>query len=309
MNRKPTLFFHKTGSERDPENPGDLAGKSSPKTARPALDLVIKTRWQDATTYLRLQKDLLKHCQTTGRVYVIVPQPHQRYFRRLVAEPFILISSEEILEASGYRSSFADTWVTQQIVKLLAYSVVPNDQFFVLDSNTLLGFDFDEKFFWRKSRYVYGIGDFSDIAWELQSRNLLKVEGPSHLLGFRAVNQILIKQNVRALLRHLESLYADDAVATLLRNSDPHRAANWTEFTLYGVFCQCVLSQPNHHFEVRRDLLSFSFGMEFEKFLIQVERERPLMIKFYKRRPTYLISDTAYRRYVAQIKQRYTGKR
>jgi Family of unknown function (DUF6492) len=303
------MSMHETGSHGDSVSPASLKEHPSRKTARPALDLVIKTRWQDATTYLRLQKDLLKHCGIGGRVYVIVPQLHRRYFRRLVAEPFILISSEEILEASGYRSSFADTWVTQQILKLLAYSIVPNDQFLVLDSNTLLGFDFDEEFFWRKSRYVYGIGDFSDVAWELQSRNLLKVEQPSHLLGFRAVNQIFIKQNVRALLDHLECLYGDDAVATLLRNSDPQRATNWTEFTLYGVFCQCVLPEPNYHFEARRDLLSFSFGMEFEKFLIQVEKERPLMIKFYKRRPTYLISDTAYKRYVAQIKQRYARTR
>lgn len=301
--------MHKIGSRGDSENPASLKSHPLRKSARPALDLVIKTRWQDATTFLRLQKDLLKHCRIGGRVYIIVPQQHRRYFRRLVAEPFILISSEEILEASGHHSSLADTWVTQQILKLLAYSIVPNDQFLVLDSNTLLGFDFDERFFWRKARYVYGIGDFSDVAWELQSRNLLKVEQPSQLLGFRAVNQILIKQNVRALLDHLECLYADDAVTTLLRNSDPHRAANWTEFTLYGAFCQCLLPEPNHHFEARRDLLSFSFGMEFEKFLIQVEEERPLMIKFYKRRPTYLISDTAYKKYVAQIKQRYARAR
>ena len=280
-------------------------GASSPKIPRLALDLVIKTRFRDIVTYQELQKDILKHCRLKGQVHVIVPQTQIRYFRKVVAKSFVLVSSEEILEASGFRTDLPDTWTTQQILKLLAFSIVKNEAFLILDSNTLLGFDFNENFFRKHGQYVYGIGDFSDIAWELQSRNLLRVAASSTLSGFRSVNQIFLKANIRALFDHLEHLYGDDAVSTLLRYSDHRKSASWTEYTLYGVFCQRILPAATQHFQARRDLFSFSFRIPFQEFLVEVEKHAPLMIKFYKRRPAYLVPDRAYRRYVAQIKRIY----
>ncbi len=283
-------------------------GAPSPNTARLALDLVIKTRFRDIITYQELQRDIMEHCRLKGRVYVIVPQKQIRYFRKVVTKSFVLISSEEVLEASGRRTDIEDTWSSQQILKLLASSIIRNEEYLILDSNTLLGFDFNENFFRKKGLYVYGIGDFSDIAWELQSRNLLRVAAsPAALSGFRSVNQIFLKANVRALLEYLERLYGDDAVTTLLRYSDHRKSQSWTEYTLYGVFCQCILTAPPQSFQVRRDLLSFGFKISFQRFLVEVERHAPLMIKFYKRRPAYLISDVAYRRYVAQIRSIYDG--
>jgi hypothetical protein len=293
------------GSIADLAIEGRMAATLPPREVPPVLDVVVKTRWQDVQMYLRLQRDLIKHCQLGGKVYVIAARRHLRRLRRMVTGSFVLLASEEVIEASGYQAVLPETWVTQQILKLLAGSVVESSHYLLLDSNTLLGFDFDEKFFRRKSRSVYGIGDFSDMAWELQSRNLLRITDNTQLQGFRAVNQIFIRRNVQALLRYLEKLYGDDAVTTLMRLSDHRNALNWTEFVLYGIFCHHLLADSLHHFEVRRDLLSFSFRSEFEMFLDQVKTVRPLMIKFYKRRPTYHLSDTAYRKYVSQIKRSY----
>jgi hypothetical protein len=274
------------------------------RSARP-LDIVIKTKRRDFATYLRLQKDITKHSGLQGKVYVIVPEREIRYFRRASASDFVLVSSEEVLKLSGYHLALRDTWSTQQVLKLAARQVVANEQYLVLDANTLISFDFDETFFWRKNGYIYGVGDFSDVAWELQSRNFLRLSGPGRLYGFRAVNQIFIRSNVGKLFAHLENLYRDHAVPSLLRYSDTLSAEYWTEYALYGVFCRCVLPEPEHCFQKRKDLLSFSFKTEFDRFLLQVQREHPLMIKFYKRRPSYQVSDTAYAKYVSRIKAAY----
>jgi hypothetical protein len=49
----------------------------------------------------------------------------------------------------------------------------------------------------------------------------------------------------------------------------------------------------------------FSPKADFGWFLSSIERDRPLMIKFYKRRPYCEIPDNEYPAYVARIKEAY----
>jgi hypothetical protein len=269
------------------------------------LDVVIKTRQKDLETFLQLQTDLATHCRLGGHVYVIVPYADVHLFRSVAHKDFVVASTERVLELAGYSAEFPDTWSTQQIVKILAAYLVAHEQYLIIDSNTLIGFPFDETFFLRAADYVYALGEFYDAAWELQTRNFLKLHQSDRIYGFRAVNQIFIKANVKRLISYVEALYERNVVATLLDYSDEFRTEYWAEYALYGLFVRCILGGSGHYFERRHDVLHFSFREEFSEFLAEVENERPLMIKFHKRRPRYELTSDEYAKYVAEIKAAY----
>ena len=171
------------------------------------LDVVIKTRVFDAVPFAQLQKDLAAHSRLHGRVYVVVPRNERDQFAGLIGKNYIVLTAEEVASAAGYTGEFPDTWFTQQIIKIIAANIVEHEYFLVLDSNTLIGFDFDERHFISHGHYVYAVNDFHDVAWELQSRNFLGLHAPCRLFGFRAANQIFSKQNAQALIRYVEQLY------------------------------------------------------------------------------------------------------
>jgi hypothetical protein len=270
------------------------------------LDIVIKTRRKDLTTFLQLQADLAKHSQLCGEIYIIVPRQELESFADIVTNEAVLVCAEDVVGIAGYAEEFPDTWYTQQIVKLTAANIVKNQQYLVLDSNTLIGFDFDEGFFLKGDEYSYAVNELHDLAWELQSRNVLRLRTPGRLYGYRAANQIFIKDNALALVHYLESLYRDNIVRILLNYSDALCTEFWTEFALYGTFMHCVYGTAGHFFEARHDLIHFNFKMDFANFLSDVEAEAPLMIKFYKRRPgRYDLTSEEYAKYVKEIKEAY----
>ena len=270
------------------------------------LDIVIKTRVFDAVPFAQLQKDLAAHNRLHGRVYVIVPSNERGQFAGLIGKDYVVLTAEEVALAAGYAGEFPDTWLTQQIVKIIAANVVEHDYFLILDSNTLIGFDFDERHFISQGKYVYAVNDFRDVAWELQSRNFLGLHAPCRLFGFRAANQIFSKQNVRAMIRHVEDLYKDNMVRTLLTHSDDLSSSFWTEFALYGVFVTSLQQGAGHFFEERSDLVHFSARHNFLHLLQDIEAQPPLMIKFNKTRPgQYDIGSREYARRVSEIKQAY----
>jgi len=270
------------------------------------LDIVIKTRMFDAIPFAQLQKDLAAHSRLHGRVYVVVPRSERDRFSTLVEDKQIVLTAEEVASAAQYTGDFPDTWFTQQIIKIIAANVVKNDYFLILDSNTLIGFDFDERHFVSHGKYVYAVNEFHDVAWELQSRNFLGLHAPARLYGFRAANQIFSKQNVQALIRHVEELYKDNIVRVLLAHSDELSSRFWTEFALYGVFVASLQQGAGHFFEQRSDLVHFSTRNSFAHFLEDIEAQPPLMIKFNKRRPgQYDIGSGEYAQRVSAIKQAY----
>jgi hypothetical protein len=270
------------------------------------LDIVIKTRVFDAVPFAQLQKDLAAHNRLHGRVYVIVPSNERGHFADRIGKDYVVLTAEEVALAAGYAGEFPDTWLTQQIVKIIAANVVEHDYFLILDSNTLIGFDFDERHFISQGKYVYAVNDFRDVAWELQSRNFLGLHAPCRLFGFRAANQIFSKQNVRAMIRHVEDLYKDNMVRTLLTHSDDLSSSFWTEFALYGVFVTSLQKGAGHFFEERSDLVHFSARHNFLHLLQDIEEQPPLMIKFNKTRPgQYDIGSREYARRVSEIKQAY----
>jgi hypothetical protein len=276
-----------------------------PGTVPKPLDIVIKTRRKDLVTYLQLQADLVVHSLLAGRVYVIVPAEDIFLFRDILHPDFMIASSEQLLALAGYSGEFPDTWLTQQIVKILAMHLVGHEQYLILDSNTLIGFDFDEMFFQRGTDYVYAFREFHDAAWELQTRNFLKLHQAGQIYGFRAVNQIFLKENVKRLIDYVEALYEGNAVAILLNYANEFSTEFWAEYALYGVFIRCFLDGRGHYFEKRHDVLHFSFRKDFNEFLAEVEEERPLMIKFHKRRPSYELTGAEYAKRVAEIKGAY----
>jgi Family of unknown function (DUF6492) len=270
------------------------------------LDIVIKTRMVDAVPFTQLQKDLAAHSRLHGRIYVIVARNERDQFAGLVGEKHIVLTAEEVASAAGYDGTFPDTWFTQQIAKMLAANVVEHDYFLILDSNTLIGFDFDERYFISHGKYVYAVNDFNDVAWELQSRNFLGLHAPSRLFGFRAANQIFSKQNVQALIRHVEGLYNDNIVRVLLAHSDDLSSNFWTEFALYGVFVTSLRQGAGHVFEERSDLVHVEARQNFTYLLDDIVAQPPLMIKLRKRRSGhYELGSREYARRVSEIKQAY----
>jgi hypothetical protein len=153
---------------------------------------------------------------------------------------------------------------------------------------------------------VYAVNDFRDVAWELQSRNFLRLHAPCRLAGFRAANQIFSKQNAQALIRYVESLHNSNIVRILLTYCDDLSTEFWTEFALYGVFVQSRRESLEHCFEERHDLVHFSLRQDFAYLLRDIEAQAPLMIKFHKRRPgRYDLTDDDYIRHVSEIKRAY----
>jgi uncharacterized protein DUF6492 len=270
------------------------------------LDIVIKTRAQDLVPFLQLQTDLVRHSRLHGRIYVVVPRDELGQFTDVVRKGTALLTADEVVRAAGYTGEFPDTWSTQQIIKIIAANIIDHEHYLILDSNTLIGFDFDEQYFLSHGEYVYAVNDFCDVAWELQSRNFLRLHSPWRLAGFRAANQIFWKQNAQALIRHVESLYNDNIVRILLKFSDDLSTQFWTEFALYGVFVQSLQGTPGHCFEERSDLVHFSARQNFAHMLQDIEADAPLMIKFNKRRHgQYDLALDEYARRVSEIKRAY----
>jgi len=270
------------------------------------LDIVIKTRARDLVPFLQLQTDLARHSRLHGRIYVIVPRHDLDQFADVLGTGNTLLVAEEVTGAVGYAAEFPDTWFTQQIIKIIAANIIDHEYYLILDSNTLIGFDFDEQYFLSHGEYVYAVNDFRDVAWELQSRNFLRLHSPWRLAGFRAANQIFWKRNVQALIRHVESLYNDNIVRILLNFSDDLSTQFWTEFALYGVFVQSLQGAPGHCFEERSDLVHFSARRNFAHLLQDIEADAPLMIKFNKRRHgQYDLAVDEYARRVSEIKRAY----
>jgi hypothetical protein len=270
------------------------------------LDIVIKTHVCDAVPFAQLQRDLAAHSRLHGRVYVIVPRSERDQFAGLVGENYIVLTAEEVASSAGYTGEFPDSWFTQQIIKIIAANIVGHEYYLILDSNTLIGFDFDERYFLSRGEYVYAVTEFRDLAWELQSRNFLGLHEPARLAGFRAANQIFSKQNAQALMRYVERLYNDNIVRVLLRYSDDLSTIFWTEFALYGVFVQSLHNGCGHCFEQRSDLIHYSARRNFSDLLQHIEAEAPLMVKFRKTRwGQYDLGHEGYARRVAQIKRAY----
>jgi hypothetical protein len=270
------------------------------------LDVVVKTRARDLVPFLQLQTDLARHSRLRGRTYVIVSRHELNQFADVVRKDNVLLSAEEVAAVAGYTGEFPDTWFTQQIIKIAAANVIRHQHYLILDSNTLIGFDFDEHHFLSHGKYVYAVNEFRDVAWELQSRNFLYLHTPGRLAGFRAANQIFSKQNAQALMRHIETLYEDNIVRILLKYSDTQSTEFWTEFALYGVFVQSLRGAPGHCFEERHDLIHYSVRRDFAHFLANIEAEGPLMIKFNKRRPKeYDLDADDYAERVSAIKSAY----
>jgi hypothetical protein len=270
------------------------------------LDVVIKTRAHDLVPFLQLQTDLAAHSRLHGRVFVIVPYCEIDQFLNVVANGNTLLTAEEVVRAAGYSAEFPDTWSTQQIIKIMAANIVDHEYYLILDSNTLIGFDFEEQYFVSHGEYVYAVNDFRDVAWELQSRNFLRLRAPWRLAGFRAANQIFSKRNVQALIHYIESLYSENAVRVLLEYCDVRSTEFWTEFALYGVFVQSQQEPLGHCFEERTDLVHFSFRQDFTHLLQDIEAQAPLMIKFNKRRSgRYDLGVDGYLRHVSEIKKAY----
>jgi len=270
------------------------------------LDIVIKTRALDLVPFLQLQTDLARHSRLHGRIFIIVPRHEFDQFMDVVGNGNTLLTAEEVVRAAGYTAEFSDTWFTQQIIKIVAANIIDHEYYLILDSNTLIGFDFDERYFLSHGKFVYAVNDFRDVAWELQSRNFLRLRTPCRLAGFRAANQIFSKQNAQALIRHVESLYSDNIVRILLRYCDELSTEFWTEFALYGVFVQSRQDTLEHWFEERLDLVHFSMRQDFAHLLQDIDAQAPLMIKFNKRRPgRYDLTVDDYDRHVSEIKRAY----
>jgi hypothetical protein len=270
------------------------------------LDIVVKTRALDLVPFLQLQTDLASHSRVHGRIYVIVHRHERDQFADVVRKGNTLLTAEEVVEAAGFTAGFPDTWFTQQIIKIIAANIIDHEHYLILDSNTLIGFDFDEHHFLSHGEYVYAVNDFHDVAWELQSRNFLRLNAPCRLAGFRAANQIFSKQNAQALIRRVELLYNDNIVGVLLKYSDDLSTQFWTEFALYGVFVQSLLEAPGHYFEERHDLIHYSARWEFAHLLQDIQAQAPLMIKFNKRRHgQYDLEISEYVQRVAEIKKAY----
>ena len=270
------------------------------------LDVVIKTRAQDLVPFLQLQTDLARHSRLHGCTYVIVSRHEIDQFVDVVRKDNVLLCAEEVTAAAGYDDDFPDTWYTQQIIKIAAANITRHQHYLVLDSNTLIGFDFDEHYFLSNEEYVYAVNEFRDVAWELQSRNFLRLHTPERLAGFRAANQIFSKQNAQALMRYIETLYEDNIVRILLKHSDSESTVFWTEFALYGVFVQSLQATPGHCFEKRHDLIHFSVRYNFAHLLDDIEAEGPLMIKFSKRRSgQHDLGPDNYAQRVSAIKSAY----
>jgi len=270
------------------------------------LNIVIKTHVHDAIPFAQLQRDLAAHSRLHGGVYVIVPRNERDQFAGLIAENYIVLTAEEVASAAGYAGEFPDSWFTQQIIKIIAANIVDHEYYLILDSNTLIGFDFDERYFLSRGEYVYAVNEFRDVAWELQSRNFLGLHAAGRLAGFRAANQIFSKQNAQALMRYVERLYNDNIVRVLLRYSDDLSTIFWTEFALYGAFVQSLQNGWGHCFEQRSDLIHYSARESFSDLLQQIEAEAPLMVKFRKSRwRQYDLGPEGYARRVAEIKRAY----
>lgn len=230
-------------------------------------------------------------------------------FGSVVNTTFHLVSVEDVLRCWKYDTQspasnlFQETWLNQQIIKLLAAKIVAHDQFLILDSSTMLNYDFDEVYFLKDgSRFCYAIDDFDDQAWELETHALLGLDTESiPVYGFRSVNQIFLRKNVFRLVDYLEKRFDNTNIVRILQTSV------WTEYNLYGLFCKCILNEDSGHHFVRVDDVMFVTKkvISTTNYISVINKTRPLMIKLYQNRPDYTLSNDEYQHIVLLIKNAY----
>lgn len=277
-----------------------LMSSGSQQHPRP-LDVVIKTFTEHVQTFLQLQRDLLRHSRLGGKVYVIISPEDLAEYEPLVDSRFNLITTDKVLRPFGYTQPLKESWQTQQIMKLLAAGIVAEDQYLLIDANTVINFDFNEDHFFKDRRYLYAWGEYTDQKWEVNTKKFLGLVHESDCYGFRSVNQIFYKANVLKLIDHLEKMYDGNIVDVL---HTPEEI--WTEFKLYGYFCHNILADSRHFFQVSENVVSFNLGnQEAEGWIEWLRYARPLMVKVYKKRPRFLLTDSDYAALIERIKSAY----
>jgi hypothetical protein len=273
-----------------------------PRPFSGGFGLFIKSTLRDLQPFLFLQDDLRKFSRIKGPVVVSVPDAHLAAFRNCVLPEYELVSDSAVARAANIFWSVCNNWYTQQLIKLCAADLVTAEVFLVLDSNTVINYEFDESTFQREGRWIYEIGDANEQDLELERRTRTFLRIPSQpTLGFRAVNQVFIRSELMGLRRYLEStysapwgeiLYGSCHCATLVKS------ALWTEFQMYGAYVAAV-SQAGTHVLVNKNNSMAYFNpkvhlADLPHLLSWLAEHRPFMLKAYRQRPGFRLSEQEY---------------
>jgi len=221
------------------------------------LSIVIKTRLVELPNFVELQDDLVHH--GFGRVLVSVPRRHARSFRAQICPRFTLTTDEEVLDAFGYRERLADSWYSQQLLKLLLVQLIGADKSWVLDANTLLLRIPDHLFTTNPTSLECGNLSPEDLQWHQQSASFLGVARDKRN-AIRPLNQLLRSSVVAQMLDHVAQRYQNDPIRTLagaLRRGVRNNFPEWTEYGLYGAFAAHLGVASRHLFQRNQTKIAY----------------------------------------------------
>ena len=261
--------------------------------------IVIKTCERDALDYLQLIQDLER--VSAYQVFVTVPQSQLASFARMTPSHVTLLSDKEILTAYGVGRDVEDTWETQQLLKLLCVGLVDYEACLVLDANTMVRAQLKPTLFMQAGCYSYDLDDSPSLSgklWHDTSHQFLGLFPKPRY--FRAVNQVLLKNNVLGLFQYLERRYQASAASMLLAAcllGSRRQSPLWTEYALYGAYVANLPDNGGHVFDRKLHIMYYTHdkhGQSVDNFMKEVREQRPEMLKIYRHRPRYMMDRSAY---------------
>ena len=267
--------------------------------------IAIKTFRGDLPSYAQLQADLLAYGH--HRVRVCVPERDLDLFRPLLAAGFELVSSERILRRFAFLEPVGESWLSQQLLKLLLVAASPTEACWLIDANTLLMRPLPDP--WDDGRVVLALQGLasSDRLWFASSAEFLGLPGAGPPIA--PVNQPLRRSVVRAMLARIRGDHGRPAIDTLvgaMRAGSRRGSPLWTEYGLYRSFAFHLAPDAHLCVEGIRDVAYFHRdrqGRDLAAWLEAIRRSKPHMVKLYARRPQYSLDVYEVARLCDQIRE------
>jgi hypothetical protein len=248
--------------------------------------ICVKTFRGDRRSFIEFQSYLTRIDRYT--LSLCVPATDLEDFRSLAAPGSWLTSNEDLLARFGVHHPLRESWYSQQLFKLLLVAVSPAEINWVLDANTLLLEPLPE--FSPIDPIPLALDDLlpEDLKWFAASAQFLGLPPPDTPIA--PVNQPLRRSVVQQMLSFIAWRSGKNPVAELADCIVAGQRAGspiWTEFGLYHCFAT-YLAPAAHRLGENRRIYYYRHhreGPKFPKWLLEIKRTRPPMLKVYARRP------------------------
>lgn len=205
--------------------------------------------------------------------------------KRFFPSPFYKMVTQAIPTQAWRFERYAGRagWITQQVVKLSAYEIIPTETIVVIDSDLIFIRNFSDESFLHSNgkilmRHVPEKESAKHRSHITKSREILQVPPGTTEHNYMSSPAIIQKTWLRELARYLESTYHQPWQETLLREP------RFSEYSIYGIFVEEILRpkdlivQTSPLFMIIWDKESFADFIESPERFVSSHPERLCLV-------------------------------